>query len=247
VSSHHHARGPYSRLLSTGHTRLATDSEPRLDCRLSEEWRWWMGSHRSPGGVKTIVLEPKEAYGEADPSLVVDIPMASVRQAIGDIAADGLTLETNILLPDGRSAVVKDISSVSVRVDLNHPLAGQRVEFQLAVMEVSLPGQLLESQKDANTKLATVAHILVEEEALALKLKLELTNGMGADFALLAEEHSTCPSSREGGKLGTFQAGMMVPEFDAVVFDSEMEIGKVHGPVKTQFGWHLIVIEDRTM
>lgn len=203
--------------------------------------------HRSSGGVKTIVLEPKEAYGEADPSLIVDIPMASVRQAIGDIAADGLTLETNILLPDGRSALVKDISPVSVRVDLNHPLAGQQVEFQLAVMEVSLPGELLESQKDANTKMATVAHILVDEEALALKLKLELTDGMEADFALLAEEHSTCPSSREGGKLGTFQAGMMVPEFDAVVFDAQMEIGKVHGPVKTQFGWHLIVIEDRTM
>lgn len=198
------------------------------------------------GGVKTIVLQPEEAYGEADPALIVDIPMASVRQALGDIAVEAMNLETNILLPDGRKAVVKEISETSVRVDMNHALAGKQVEFQLAVLEVSLPGELLPSQQDTDARVATVSHILVEEESLAVRIKLEL-DGMGADFAQLAERHSACPSSREGGKLGSVQAGQMVAAFDAVVFDPAREVGQVHGPVKTQFGWHLIVIEDRTM
>lgn len=120
------------------------------------------------------MLQPEEAYGEADPALIVDIPMASVRQALGDIAVEAMNLETNILLPDGRKAVVKEISETSVRVDMNHALAGKQVEFQLAVLEVSLPGELLPSQQDTDARVATVSHILVEEESLAVRIKLEL-------------------------------------------------------------------------
>jgi peptidyl-prolyl cis-trans isomerase C len=54
---------------------------------------------------------------------------------------------------------------------------------------------------------------------------------------------SECPSANRGGALGTFKPGMMVKEFDKVVF--EMEVGKVHGPVETQFGSHLIFITRR--
>jgi len=66
----------------------------------------------------------------------------------------------------------------------------------------------------------------------------------GADFADVAREHSSCPSSRDGGNLGEFGRGQMVPEFDEVVFSAE--VGKVQGPVQTQFGYHLIEITDRT-
>jgi peptidyl-prolyl cis-trans isomerase C len=60
----------------------------------------------------------------------------------------------------------------------------------------------------------------------------------------MARERSRCPSSRQGGDLGTFSPGQMVKEFDEVVFGSE--VGKVHGPVRTQFGFHLIQITART-
>ena len=66
----------------------------------------------------------------------------------------------------------------------------------------------------------------------------------GEDFAKLASEYSKCPSGSSGGDLGEFDQGQMVPEFDQVVFQDE--IGVVHGPVETQFGYHLIEITDRT-
>jgi peptidyl-prolyl cis-trans isomerase C len=65
----------------------------------------------------------------------------------------------------------------------------------------------------------------------------------GADFAELAEKHSECPSGKRGGDLGEFSPGQMVKEFDEVVFNEA--VGEVHGPVQTQFGFHLIEITNR--
>ena len=58
-------------------------------------------------------------------------------------------------------------------------------------------------------------------------------------------KHSTCPSGKDGGSLGSFSAGQMVPEFDAICFDESKAVGVVHGPIKTQFGYHLILVEER--
>ena len=88
---------------------------------------------------------------------------------------------------------------------------------------------------------ATARHILVDTEASCLKIKDELA--AGADFAVLAAKHSNCPSGKQGGDLGQFEPGQMVPEFDQVVFNEK--VGKVHGPVKTQFGYHLLEITSR--
>ncbi len=89
---------------------------------------------------------------------------------------------------------------------------------------------------------ARARHILVstEENCNALKTQIE----GGADFAELAKEHSSCPSGKQGGDLGEFGPGQMVKEFDAVVFHEEL--GKVHGPVQTQFGFHLLEITSRS-
>ena len=89
---------------------------------------------------------------------------------------------------------------------------------------------------------ATARHILVEEEDKCIELKEEIEQG--AEFADIAKAHSTCPSRAQGGDLGSFGPGMMVPEFDEVVFSGEL--GVVHGPVKTQFGYHLLEITSRT-
>jgi peptidyl-prolyl cis-trans isomerase C len=90
-------------------------------------------------------------------------------------------------------------------------------------------------------KTARARHILVDsrEDCEALKAQIE----KGGDFAELAKKHSLCPSSQQGGDLGEFAQGQMVREFDEVVFDKE--IGETHGPIKTEFGYHLIEITER--
>ena len=67
-----------------------------------------------------------------------------------------------------------------------------------------------------------------------------------SSFADLARQYSTCPSGSSGGSLGSFQPGTMVPEFDKVIFSPDTVIGTVIGPVQTQFGYHLIVVDKRT-
>lgn len=88
---------------------------------------------------------------------------------------------------------------------------------------------------------ARARHILVDSQELCEDLKKRIE--AGADFAEIAKEHSTCPSGQRGGDLGEFSPGQMVKEFDTVVFSGE--VGKTHGPVKTQFGYHLIEIMSR--
>jgi len=89
---------------------------------------------------------------------------------------------------------------------------------------------------------ATARHILVDSEAKCNELKDQITGG--EDFAEVAKQHSTCPSGSSGGDLGSFGPGAMVPEFDQVCFNGE--VGVVHGPVKTQFGYHLLEVTERS-
>lgn len=89
---------------------------------------------------------------------------------------------------------------------------------------------------------ASARHILVstEEECLELKKRIE----DGEKFDALAAEFSSCPSGKEGGALGSFSPGQMVAEFDKAVFGGE--VGVVQGPVKTDFGFHLLEVTERT-
>ena len=87
----------------------------------------------------------------------------------------------------------------------------------------------------------SAAHILVRTEQEAIALRQQLADG--ADFGDLARKHSTCPSGRDGGDLGWFRKGQMVPGFERAAFAGEK--GEVVGPVKTQFGYHLIRINDK--
>jgi peptidyl-prolyl cis-trans isomerase C len=89
---------------------------------------------------------------------------------------------------------------------------------------------------------AQARHILVDTEEKCNDLKQQIANG--ADFADVARDNSSCASGKTGGDLGEFGPGQMVKEFDEVVFSGE--VGVVHGPVKTQFGYHLLEITSRT-
>jgi peptidyl-prolyl cis-trans isomerase C len=84
-------------------------------------------------------------------------------------------------------------------------------------------------------------HILVETEDQAKKIEEELKKG--ADFAELAKKESKDPGASDGGDLGFFTKEQMVPEFSTVAF--ALEPGKISDPVKTQFGWHIIKVEEK--
>lgn len=88
---------------------------------------------------------------------------------------------------------------------------------------------------------ANASHILVAEEDKANEIYKKVKNG--EDFASLAKEFSTCPSKEKGGELGTFTRGQMVKEFEDAVFNNE--VGAITEPVKTQFGYHIIKINDK--
>jgi peptidyl-prolyl cis-trans isomerase C len=96
---------------------------------------------------------------------------------------------------------------------------------------------------------ASASHILVKDAASAQALKDEIDRDVAggaplrAKFAQLATKHSTCPSSKKGGDLGTFKPGQMVKEFNDVVFSAPIDV--VQGPIDTQFGSHLILITAR--
>ncbi len=89
---------------------------------------------------------------------------------------------------------------------------------------------------------ASARHILVTDEVMCGDLKSKIASGE-TTFEDAAKEYSQCPSGADGGALGTFGQGQMVPEFDKVVFNDE--VGVVHGPVQTQFGWHLLEVTER--
>lgn len=89
---------------------------------------------------------------------------------------------------------------------------------------------------------ARARHILVTTKEACDDVKSKIEGG--ADFAVMAKDHSQCPSGKQGGDLGEFSPGQMVKEFDEVVFSQEL--GRVHGPIKTQFGYHLLEITTRT-
>ncbi len=88
---------------------------------------------------------------------------------------------------------------------------------------------------------ATASHILVDSEERCNEIKAEIEAGLS--FADAAKANSSCPSSAQGGDLGKFGPGQMVPEFDEAIFSGD--VGVLYGPIKTQFGYHLIDITGR--
>lgn len=88
----------------------------------------------------------------------------------------------------------------------------------------------------------TASHILVDSKEKANEILNDINEGK-ISFADAAKEYSSCPSSQNGGSLGEFGRGQMVPEFDTAVFS--MEVGEIRGPVKTQFGYHLIELNSK--
>lgn len=121
--------------------------------------------------------------------------------------------------------------------------AGQAIDRAVASAVTDEALQSLYQERFADFEPArefNASHILVETREKAQDLIAELNSG--ADFAQLARDNSTGPSGPNGGQLGWFGAGMMVPPFEAAVM--ALEVGAVSEPVQTQFGWHVITLNE---
>lgn len=90
-------------------------------------------------------------------------------------------------------------------------------------------------------EMVSAKHILVETKEKAEEILNKINEGMSFEDA--AKEFSSCPSNAQGGSLGKFSRGQMVPEFEESAFS--LEIGQLSNPVKTQFGYHLIKVEEK--
>lgn len=103
--------------------------------------------------------------------------------------------------------------------------------------------EFYEANKDQfkNPESARASHILVDSEEKAKEVLKEIEEGKSFEEA--AKEHSTCPSKEQGGDLGEFTRGKMIPEFEDAAF--AMEIDTVSEPVKSQFGYHIIKLVDK--
>lgn len=134
----------------------------------------------------------------------------------------------------GPGQMVPEFDKVVFSAEVGKVQGPVKTQFGYHLLEVT-------NRVEASTATASARHILVDTEEKCQDLMTRIGNG--EDFAALAAEHSSCPSGKSGGALGTFGPGQMVPEFDKVVFSAD--VGQVQGPVKTQFGYHLLEVTER--
>jgi peptidyl-prolyl cis-trans isomerase C len=109
-----------------------------------------------------------------------------------------------------------------------------------------MPFSLIQKEEKHMSETSTIfevraSHLLVDTEQEAIDCRQEILDGKS--FAEVAKRVSKCPSSSQGGDLGYFTRGRMVPQFDKVAFD--LPAGELSQPVQTQFGWHLLTVTDR--
>lgn len=199
---------------------------------------------------------------EADASTVVAtvngevITLGHVAAAREALPAQYLQLPNEVLLPGlvdqliQQTVLAQAIDEVGQTVEIylenerRTLVAAEKIDevITAAVTEEAIQAAYDEAYSDAEPTVEwNASHILVETEAEAAEL-VEKASADDADFAALAKEFSTGPSGPNGGELGWFSAGMMVEPFELAV--AGMEAGDVAGPVETQFGFHVIRLNE---
>lgn len=168
-------------------------------------------------------------FDELPPEAIYDSILEQLiqQQAVGDEAGEPAAY-VRLALDNQRRAL------------LSSQFLAEKVEAEVTDAAIEEEYRSLYEEREPQTEF-DASHILVETEEEAQDLVTQLEEG--ADFATLARAESTGPSGPNGGALGWFGPGAMVPAFDAAV--QEMEVGEIAGPVETQFGWHVIRLNDR--
>ena len=116
-------------------------------------------------------------------------------------------------------------------------------KFLLSIFLILIVGFICQKVfADARITEVRASHILVSSRSQAEQIKQDIIDGHGS-FEYYANLYSKCPSGKNGGDLGYFRRGQMVPQFEVVAFS--LPIGEISKPVWTQFGWHLIKVTDR--
>lgn len=147
------------------------------------------------------------------------------------------------LLADSFDGTLPKRIPISLENEQRSLIAGETLE---AVLSQALSEDAVKAAYDAQyadaepTQEYNASHILVETEEEALAIQADVVSGV--DFATVAKERSTGPSGPNGGSLGWFSKGAMVPSFEAAVVS--LEVGAVSAPVQTQFGWHVIILNE---
>ncbi len=162
-----------------------------------------------------------------------------------DVLFEGLLqqLIQDLVLLQSLNGEVPEPTKLSIENEIRKILAAKAVERAVdgAVTEEAIQAAYDETYADTTPQTEyNASHILVETEDEAKALINQLNDG--ADFAELAVEHSTGPSGPGGGNLGWFGPGAMVPPFEEAVV--ALEVGAVSEPVKTQFGWHVVTLNE---
>jgi peptidyl-prolyl cis-trans isomerase C len=185
-----------------------------------------------------------------------NITLDHIIAAVAKLPSEYNTLEADYILEGVLDQIVKqeimaqilDTSEKFIEVSLENEIRSIRAKYSIEKLMEGFPGndQLLAAYETATETIQSLeefnaSHILVESEKEALNILNSLK--AGSDFSKLAQEKSTGPSGPNGGQLGWFGPGQMVPEFEAAVL--VLEIGNISQPVKTQFGWHLVKLNDR--
>ena len=169
---------------------------------------------------------------------------AQYQQLPAEVLWEGLVdqLVQQQLLADQLDAI-PDRVQIALDVQLRSMLAGEVITD---ITDAAVTEETLQAAYEARFANAApeyefnASHILVETEEEAAAVIVRLNDG--ADFTETAREISTGPSGPNGGELGWFGAGMMVPEFEAAVVG--LEVGAISEPVQTQFGWHVVKLND---
>lgn len=184
----------------------------------------------------TITLGHMIAVRETLPEQYQSLPDDVLFNGILDQLVQQTALQQSLGTPTRRDALIVENTA-------RQHLSGVALQ---AVVSASVTDEAIKAAYDARFADAVeqteynAAHILVdtEEKAIALKAEIEA----GADFAEVAKANSTDGAAANGGDLGWFGVGMMVKPFEDAVLAAE--VGKVTGPVKTDFGWHLLIVKE---
>ena len=183
------------------------------------------------------------------------ITLGHVIAAVAKLPSEYNNLDSNYLFEGVLDQIIKqeiiaqtlNISEPLTKVSLENEIRSIKAKYAVEKQMVGFPtSEMIINAYKEETSLAenieefNASHILVETEETALEVLELLKSGMS--FEKIAQEKSTGPSGPNGGSLGWFGLGQMVPEFETAVM--VLEVGKVSQPVKTQFGWHIIKLND---